>query len=29
MAMRKDDGDGVFSPEEAKKIEEIEKMPID
>ena len=29
MAQRKDESDGVFSAEEAKKIEEIEKAPIE
>ena len=28
MARRADDTDGVFTAEEAKKVEEIEKSPI-
>ena len=29
MARRSDDTDGVFTAEEAKKVEEIEKSPIE
>ena len=29
MAQSKGDADGVFSAEEAKKIEEVEKAPIE